>query len=200
MRLAPVHTLVPALALLAGCPVGVALPPARVQVAPVAALGPDSGASLRASAGTHWASGDIDQASRFDVGAGYVYERSFARASDANDSHGAYLELQTRMAAGRTWRSWLGMRGELAGGERDFGGVAARVAWEVTRPALGSTPFEGRCAVGVAGAYGRLGVGFYAEGGYRRYDDDRAVIMTAGLSIHLPAVGMLALILPIPGC
>jgi hypothetical protein len=200
VRPAPVHALIPALALLAGCPVGVALPPARAEVAPVATVGPDSGTSLRVSAGSHWASGDLDHARNLDVGGGYVYERAFARASDANDSHGGYLELHTRVAAGGSWRAWVGLRGELAGGERRFGGAAARASWELTAPAYGATPFEGRCAFGVAGAYGRIGVGVYAEGGVRQYSDDRAVTVTAGLSLRLPAVGMLALILPIPGC
>lgn len=200
MRLAPVHVLAPAVALLAGCPVGVALPPARAEVGPVAAVGSGSVAGLRVSAGTHWASGDLGRARSLDIGGGYVYERAFASASDANDSHGGYLELQTRVASGRSWRSWVGLRGELLGGERSFGGAAARVSWELTAPAYGSTPFEARCAFGVAGAYGRVGVGFYAEGGYRQYAEDQAVTVTAGLSIRLPAVAMFALLLPIPGC
>lgn len=200
MRPAPLLVLALALTLLAGCPVVVALPPAKAEIAPVAAVGAGSSAGLRVSAGTHWASGDLGRARSLDLGGGYVYERAFARASDANGSHGGYLELQTRMASGRSWRAWVGLRGELLGGERSFGGAAARVSWELTAPAYGATPFEDRCAFGVAGAYGRIGVGFYAEGGYRQYAEDQAVTVTAGLSIRLPAVGMFALILPIPGC
>ena len=202
MRPAPlvVPVLILASALLAGCPIVAALPPTKAEVAPVAAIGSDSSTGLRVSAGAHWASGDLDRARSLDFGGGYVYERAFARASYDNGSHGGYLELQTRIASGSTWRAWVGLRGELLGGERSFGGAAARVSWELTKPAYGATPLEGRCAVGVAGFYGRPGIGFYAESGYRQYADDQAVTVTAGLSIRLPAVAVFALVLPIPGC
>ncbi len=196
----PVLVLVLASALLAGCPVVAALPPTKTEVAPVAAIGSDSSAGLRVSAGAHWASGDLGRARSLDLGGGYVYERAHDRPSYDNGSHGGYLELQTRMASGRSWRAWVGLRGELLGGERSFGGAAARVSWELTAPTYGATPFEGRCASGILGFYGRAGIGFYAESGYRQYAQDQAVTVTAGLSIRLPAVALFALFLPLPGC
>ena len=161
---------------------------------------------LRVSTGVHWASGTRSRKVPFDVGTGVVYERAAAaadtkpvvdksavsQAAPRERRFGGYIEAASRLSASGTARSWLGGRAELlrnsAGGDPIMN-LTARLSWEV---------YGGGVSAGAEGASngfiayvagGTVGVGSYVEAGLQSaLGGDKEFLVTAGLSLRLPAI------------
>lgn len=197
-----------------GCVAG-ALPPSQTEIGPtMVARSGRTETGMRVTSGAHWASSTAKNP-RFDVGVGYVVERT----GDAPDEHvasteealgtgggvetaprddedplrigqGVYLDLARRVAAGPSHRAWLGFRGQAlwSGLEQhpDLG-IGARLSWELYSIGSGAGGFSDRCGGGVGVAAGTTAVGGYVEAGYRVSPDGVAeLVSTAGVSIRLP--------------
>lgn len=198
----------------AGCAAGV-LPPSRSEVATTVIAGagrPEHG--VRFATGAHLASGQTARDARFDLGAGFIYERlaapppgSEARAlggepmsagdePPATDARGSYLEVAGAIQRGPFHRTWIGARTELlrqesAAGKRAIGATVARLAWEAHAPvrAVGSSSgSDGTFGAGFA--YGAVGLGLFVESGVRYAEGERpAFVALGGVSLRMPWLG-----------
>jgi hypothetical protein len=186
----------PALLLLpAGC-IGGVLPPSRTDIGEtVIADGGRVASGLRVTTGAHVASASLRRDTRFDIGAGYVYERVGAELPPASgavqsapggagaagptmdegldgvaEAHGGYFDVSHTFARGRSHRSWLGARGEVLAretpdGTRPAAGVYARAAWELFTLGEGVGGSAEGCTVSGGYARGTAGLGLYVESG-----------------------------------
>lgn len=219
-RLAVLDRVLRSLALLAllatsaGCPVALAVPPTRTELAPttIAAEGP-AATGFRVATGAAWASGTLRPGPGHDVDAGYVYERlddpggprapaaeKPATATTVRSLHGAYVAYNKALSRHGARRSWAGARAELLfDGDQPVPGISARVSYELFAPGERSGPIEDRCAAGVWATRGTHAAGLFFETGYRRMPGERdALVVTAGLSVRMPVMGMFGFV--IPGC
>ena len=206
----------PKLALLAalaqtGCLVGGGLPPSRLDVGPsVNSVDGASKSHVHITAGAHVASGVFKPGLPFDAGIGYVVEHIAVKpepgeeASEAKRGaylHGAYAEGAVAVPIGpRGSRTWFGGRTELLidRGRPGFG-LIERIAWEGFTRANGSGPIKSHCAFGASASYGAAAAGVFVEGGYQWLPQGgRAVQVTAGVTLRVPA--MAAIVLAIPYC
>ena len=200
------------MALSQGCVAAGALPPTRSEVSTIAAAGAEGmQPGIRLATGAHIASGARSRTFSTDVGLGYVYERLEAstarnemmgprpagqtRATPSTSAHhGPYVTVARRIAGRGSGRAWLGARGELlfTTHEDDWRpglGATVRLDWEVFAPAEGIAADSDHRGFAVAGVYGAIATGVFAEAGYRRFPDgDKAFIAIAGVSLRLPLI------------
>ena len=224
MRNSIVLGLVSFLTIQTGCAVVLGAPPVRADLGSVVTANNgtvDHG--LRASVGTHVASGTTSRDVPFDLGVGIVYERSGATAGGVYDragvgseslglvseqlpdqpneitnvSYGGYLESSLRLHARGSSRSWIGSRFEVIKGQ-DSGpthlSLTGRLSWEIYDGGTGAgADSSGTSFVMFAGA-GTFGVGGYIESGVRHtMSGDNEFLMTGGLTLRIPAFVLLAI-------
>jgi hypothetical protein len=183
-----------------------ALPPSRTDVGTMVAKPTgEIQTGFRVSTGAHWASATHDKLVDYDVGAGYVYERSEASGGDITDkhtsgdapdtsnvAHGGYLSLERVLSRSlrNKQRTWLGMRVEYLDGKDDSKSsisALARINWEVFGHVEGAGASDTNCGGAFGIGYGTAAVGFYGEAGARRsLEGDASFVATLGLSIRLP--------------
>ncbi len=170
---------------------------------------------FRVSTGAHWASASSDKLDDYDIGAGYVYERSEASEASADNmdtkhrpankpetaevSQGAYVSVERVLSRSNrdNQRTWLGMRAEYlqGSGENMESSISAlaRINWEINTHVEGAGAADSNCGGALGFAYGKAGVGFYAEAGARRTLEGAAsLVATMGLSMRLPFLGGVA--------
>jgi hypothetical protein len=180
---------------------GFGIPPAKVDGGYLTfrtADGTFSGAQWLV--GLNWAT-IYPKKTRFDIGLGYV-GAAFTDPVEPRrveidpkgvtvlpddhpviQMHGGYLELSTRVAAGKHWRTWLSTRGELLSVDGDGAlGGAARLTAEVWGGVMSG---RGRgIAVGV------FALGVWVEASARELGDREMVIAaaSAGMSVRVPLI------------
>lgn len=188
------------------------VPPSRTEVgSTVIADGNNPTTGFRFATGAHLASGQTRRNAKWDVGAGYVFERlgappaaemdapayhdSGADSSDHIDAHGGYVDVAHALESSHSHRSWLGMRGETLvqsapDGRRLVNGAYARFAWELYGTGQGAGATSDNKGMGVGFAYGSWALGLYAESGYRFVEHEQpAFVAMGGLSLRLPVFG-----------
>ena len=186
----------------------VGAPPARVDVGSVttARQGVMSH-GVRGSAGIHWASATTSHNVPFDIGAGAVYERFYPDAAllepvaeksameELNppvERYGGYLEGSWRLSGKGSQRAWIGGRAEMMGtssGKPTSLSLVGRVSWELYGNGTAAAA-ETKLDKGLAmfASTGTIGLGAYLESGLRHsMDGDDELIVTAGLSVRVPA-------------
>lgn len=195
-----------------GCIAAAALPPSRTDLSPmmVARHGRvDHGSRL--SSGVHWASATVSEDVAMDIGAGAIYERGQAAASESRSAElvtkaaepvpaptqrvGAYVEVSTRLHAQGQSRTWVGGRGELlydSDGRLAAMGFSGRLSWEMFAPGAGAGGFSDPKAFLVYAAYGTFAIGSHLDIGVQRdIDGQVAFLALAGVSLRLPALAFL---------
>ena len=190
--------LLPAMMIMTACRSGGAIPPSRLDVAPVTmTAGGESHVGSHVAYGLHWASLSPSHKTQTDVGLGYIYQRfgdedvsqlksadprNEYRVTRALNVHALYLETDSRIGYGDNHRTWAGVRGEAlfghVDGETQWGaGVTGRLSWEL----YGT--IKDRSAMGA------FAIGAFIEGGARLLPDRRAGAQTlGGLTVRLPAI------------
>lgn len=192
-----------------GCILAMAAPPGRADVGPALMIaGEDTNMTVRFSTGVHAAS-FIERRVPYDLGLGYVlksgeHEPPPADAPDEKGDlrlhHGAYLEAAYGFQLGReewSW-SWIGARGELMG---DGGwGMFGRWAWETSIYVEDSGGGGNAKSAGAGVAMGRVGIGFFAEGGYQSMPEGskrvEGAMISLGLAVRFPAFAFAGFFLP----
>ena len=180
---------------------GVIVPPLRADMGPLAIV--DSSGARHGSqiaVGVHWAS-LYPKETPIDVGVGLVAAfvdedtatgaKSAAADEDSGLSlAGGYLDLSTRLAGGRIWRTWGGLRGEALradGDDRGHAGlgIAARISAEIYDGAQGA----GAAGSGVGIMFGVAALGAYAEVSYRDLRGPfGGVGLSSGVTVRLPFI------------
>ena len=184
----------------AGCVIPYAVPPMRMDLAGAHRITGEDRNAFHFTAGVHAASlgpRAISRADTFDVGVGYVVDKDAHGLRD----QGLYGEASWFFFRREHVRMSAGARGEmLFSGDRTGTGLYARVSSEVFTVGSGSgVSDDDRCSSNAMAWYGVPGTALYAEAGAQHLPDGReAAVVTAGLSLRLPAVAGLLMI--VPGC
>jgi hypothetical protein len=175
------------------------LPPMRIDLGPSISH-VDTEPAFQAVVGIHWASVYPNHKANIDVGLGLISATHVAdEAEDGAVSHrtvdgaeepltliGGYVEVATRVAGTRWWRTWVGTRVEsgqasLHGRDHGFVGVATRVSTEAF--VAGADSSSGGAIIGV------FAIGLYGELAVRRIDDVGDDLgASVGLSMRLPFI------------
>jgi hypothetical protein len=174
------------------------IPPMRIDVGPSISHA-ETEPAFQVVAGIHWASVYPNHRANIDVGVGIISASHFSdEAEDGTVSErviapdeplsliGGYVEVATRTAGGRWWRSWVGTRVEsgqasLNGRDTGFVGVATRVSTEAF--VAGADSSSGGAVIGV------FAIGLYGEVAVRRIDEVGDDIgASVGLSMRLPFI------------
>ena len=174
------------------------IPPLRIDLGPSISH-VETEPAFQAVIGIHWASVYPNHKANIDFGIGMISATHMAdEAEDGTVSHrtiegeeplsliGGYVEVATRVAGNRWWRSWVGTRVEtgqasLHGRDHGFVGVATRISTEAF--VAGADSSSGGAIVGV------FAIGLYGEVAVRRIDDVGDDLgASVGLSMRLPFI------------
>ena len=176
---------------------GVFIPPMRIDVGPSIS---HAEPAAQVVAGIHWASVYPSHRANIDIGVGMISASSFgdeaAGAGGAAERTiapqqglelvGGYVEVATRVAGAKWWRTWIGTRVEsgratLDGRPEPFVGVATRASTEIF--------VAGADGGGSAVMMGVFAIGVYGEIAVRRIDDVGDDLgASVGLSMRLPLI------------
>lgn len=185
-------------------PAGIIVPPVEAEMGAGSPLdGSDVGTSTEFRIGLHWAS-LYWKPTRWDVGVGFVtssrstftgtVERSIAPEQQGLSLNGAYVSAAYAIESHKHWRTWLGGRFEMLGGERDgrdvsTTGVAVRLATEVFSAGVGGAGDHSAVAL-FAGA---IAVGVYVEAVQRGMPDGLGELDAgAGVTMRIPFLAAVA--------
>ena len=185
-------------------PGAIAIPPGEIEIGAGSPLGDTTaGVSTEFRAGVHWAA-MYWRPTRFDVGVGYVgsfrptapvsttVERTVGDGDDDDtlSLHGVYLSAAYAVESHANWRTWVGGRvellgGQLAGAPITTTALALRVQTEVFT--VGAKALGSNNAVGYfAGAFA---IGVYVEGLRRGLPSELGPLgVAAGLTMKVPFI------------
>ena len=176
---------------------GVFIPPMRIDVGPSIS---HAEPAAQVVAGIHWASVYPNHRANIDIGVGMISASGFGdEPGDAGGAAertiapeeglelvGGYVEVATRVAGAKWWRSWVGTRVEsgratLDGRPSAFVGVATRASTELF--------VAGADSGGSSVMMGVFAIGIYGEVAVRRVDDVGDDLgASVGLSMRLPLI------------
>lgn len=183
-----------------GCIIPFAIPPLKGEVGGASRIGHEderNSSSLHGAVGSHLASGTQNPDQRFDVGAGWTFEKT-----KDDFASGVYFDTSVFIDRSRGSRTSVGGRGEFRwvdGGNA----VAAKLRIDTELTWTGQSDFKGddKCGTTSGTHFGTTAVGLFVEAG-RLWGPEMsggdAWVATAGLTVRLPsAVGVW---IGIPGC
>ncbi len=183
-----------------GCVIPYALPPLKAEAGGATITGEKP--LFHAGAGTHLASGVLNRAQTFDVGAGGFVETT----EDGLHTRAAYADASVFIDKSHSARTSVGIRGELrwspartdAPLERGFG-AKLRIEREYFRSTHAGYSGSDSCAAIGGAAHGTGGIGVFAEAGSVMMPDQQAAFTaTAGLTIRVPST--IGIFVGVPGC
>jgi hypothetical protein len=145
------------------------------------------GSSLHAAAGTHLASGTMTDRQKFDVGAGWTFEKT-----KDTTSNGVYLDTSWFIDRASFSRTSVGTRGEvrwLGDGAKAY---AAKLRIDAELFSAGANKFdsEDKCGSSSGTHYGTTAIGVFVEAGRvwaPEMSGGDAWVATAGITLRLPS-------------
>ena len=183
---------------LGGCIIPFATPPLKGEIGASSRIAHEderNSSSLHAAVGTHLASGTMTSKQPFDIGAGWVFEKTA-------DSHtnGLYVDGAFFVDKYKSSRTSVGARGEMRWLEGEGHAYAAKLRVEAELFSAGSSDFESNdhCGSSSGTHYGTGAIGLFVEGG-RVWEPQMsgamgggdAWVATAGITVRIPsAVGV----------
>lgn len=180
---------------LTGCVFG--LPPSRTELG--AAWSGRSPTRTRFATGAHLASAQTEVPVEIGVGLLYESEAKEQGMTTVDSTTGQYVDVGYTLVQKRFARVIAGVRGERLkrSGEELFA-TKARIDAELFHRGAGEFSESNGCSAAFGGWSGVQGIGVYAEAG-RAWapagtpQNDPAWIATVGLTVRMPAFGMIAI-------
>lgn len=175
-----------------------ATPPVRGELGQSSRLGQadarGGGDALHGAVGAHLASATTRRDQPFDLGAGWLFERTADEVS-----HGAYVDGAVFLERAGRSRTSAGARGELRA-LVDGSAVAAKLRLDTELYGGGHDDFtsEDRCASWAGTYHGTAAVGLYVEAG-REWSTGmagNAWVASAGVTLRLPSTVGIAIGIP----
>jgi hypothetical protein len=186
------------LMLAGGCIIPFATPPLKGEIGGATRIGraaridgeAQSSSALHAAVGTHLASGTMTGKQKFDVGAGWTFEKTADTMSN-----GLYLDSALFIDRASSSRTSVGARGEVRWLDEGKA-AAAKLRIDSELFGAGTSDFESDDSCGSSSGkyYGTTAIGVFVEAGHvwaPEMSGGNAWVATAGVTVRLPsAVGV----------